>query len=34
MTVVSVRGRTMLPRWANACDLTPDRPAKKAVLFD
>ena len=34
MTVVSVRGRIMLPRWAYACNLTPDGPAKKAVLFD
>lgn len=34
ITVVSVRGRIMLPRWAYACDLTPDGPAKKAVLFD
>lgn len=34
MTVVSVRGRIMLPRWACACNLTPDGPAKKAVLFD
>jgi hypothetical protein len=34
MTVVSVRGRIMLPRWAYACSLTPDGPSKKAVLFD
>ena len=34
MTVVSVRGRIMLPRWDYACNLTPDGPAKKAVLFD
>lgn len=34
MTVVSVRGRIMLPHWAYACDLTPDGPAKTAVLFD
>lgn len=34
MPVVSVRGRIMLPRWAYACNLTPDGPAKKAVLFD
>ena len=29
MTVVSVRGRIMLPRWAYACNLTPDGPAKE-----
>ena len=34
MTVVSVRGRIMLPRWGYVCNLTPDGPAKKAVLFD
>lgn len=34
MTVVSVRERIMLQRWAYACNLTPDGPAKKAVLFD
>lgn len=34
MTVVSVRGRIMLPRWAYACSLTPDGPSKKAVLFE
>ena len=34
MTVVSVRGRIMLPRWAYACSLTPVGPSKKAVLFD
>lgn len=34
MTIVNVRGRIMLPRWAYACNLTPDGPAKKAVLFD
>ena len=34
VTVVTVRGQVMLPRWARACDLIPDGPSKKAVLFD
>ena len=34
VTVVTVRGQVMLPRWARACDLIQDGPAKKAVLFD
>jgi hypothetical protein len=34
VTIVTVRGQVMLPRWARACDLIPDGPAKKAVLFD
>lgn len=34
VTIVTVRGQVMLPRWAQACDMIPDGPAKKAVLFD
>lgn len=34
LTIVTVRGQVMLPRWAKACDMIPDGPAKKAVLFD
>lgn len=34
LTVVTVRGRVMLPRWAYACNLVPDGAPKKAVLID
>ena len=34
ITVVTVRGRVMLPRWAYACNLVPDGAPKKAVLID
>lgn len=34
LTVVSVRGRVMLPRWAYACNLVPDGAPMKAILID
>lgn len=33
-TVVTVRGRVMLPRWAYACNLVPDGAPMKAILID